>query len=118
MAKTTRRSLLVVAAGGVTAAVSLAAKSGTEAQTPQDADAHGHSNEPVSGPLAEATVSFGQWPADATVDRMRVANPGNRNTHLLIPNQVTIQAGGAIDFVVAGSHQIVIYDNEIGGAHV
>jgi len=91
--------------------MSLATKSETEAHTPQDADSHGHSDKPVSGPLAEATVSFGQWPADSTVDRMRVANPGNRNTHVLIPNDVTIQAGGAVDFVVAGSHQIVIYDN-------
>jgi plastocyanin len=111
MGRTTRRNLLLVAAGGVTAAMSLATKSETEAQTPQDADSHGHSDKPVSGPLAEATVSFGQWPADSTVDRMIVANPGNRNTHVLIPNDVTIQAGGAVDFVVAGSHQIVIYDN-------
>jgi len=111
MGRTTRRDLLLVTAGGVTAAMSLATKSETEAHTPQDADSHGHSDKPVSGPLAEATVSFGQWPADSTVDRMRVANPGNRNTHVLIPNDVTIQAGGAVDFVVAGSHQIVIYDN-------
>src|SRR5262245_41140747 len=88
--KTTRRNLLVVAAGGVTAAVSLATKSETEAQTPQNAASHGHSDGPISGPLAEATVSFGQWPADSTVDRMRVANPGNRNTHLIIPNEVTV----------------------------
>jgi len=110
MGGTTRRNLLVVAAGGVTAAMSLATKSETEAQT-RDADSHGHSDKPISGPLAEATVSFGQWPADSTVDRMRVANPGNRNTHVIIPNEVTIQAGGAVDFVVAGFHQIVIYDN-------
>jgi len=90
--------------------MSLATKSETEAQT-RDADSHGHSDTPISGPLAEATVSFGQWPADSTVDRMRVANPGNRNTHVIIPNEVTIQAGGAVDFVVAGFHQIVIYDN-------
>jgi hypothetical protein len=30
---------------------------------------------------------------------------------VLIPNDVTIQAGGAVDFVVGGSHQVVIYDN-------
>jgi plastocyanin len=109
MGRTTRRNLLLVAAGGVTAAMSLATKSETEPLTPQDS--HSHSDKPVSGPLAEATVSFGQWRADSTVDRMTVANPGNRNTHVLIPNEVTIQAGGAVDFVVAGSHQIVIYDN-------
>src|SRR5262245_25644619 len=111
MGKTTRRNLLLIGAGGVTAAMSLATKSETEAQKPQDGPSHAHSDKPISGPLAEATVSFGQWPADSTVDRMRVANPGNLNTHVLIPNEVKIQAGGAVDFVVAGSHQIVIYDN-------
>ena len=102
--------MLLLAAGGVSAAVALATKSATEARTPQDGASHGHGR-PISGPLAEATVSFGQWPADSTVDRMRVANPGNRNTHQLIPREVMIQAGGTVDFVVAGSHQIVIYDN-------
>lgn len=101
----------MVGAAGVTAAMGLRTESEIEAQTPHDADSHGLSDKPISGPLAEATVSFGQWPADSTVDRMRVANPGNRNTHVLIPNEVKIQAGGAVDFVVAGFHQIVIYDN-------
>src|SRR5215831_15806674 len=112
MEKTTRRNVLTVAAaGGVSAALGLAIRTESAPQGPDDLASHGHSDKPISGPLAEATVSFGQWPADSTVDRMRVANPGNRNTHVIIPNEVTIQAGGAVDFVVAGFHQIVIYDN-------
>src|SRR5262245_60340270 len=114
MEKATRRNLLLAAAGGVTAAVGLTTKSATEVHTLQArdaAEAHGHSDGPISGPLAEATVSFGQWPADSTVDRMRVANPANRNTHQLIPNEVKIQAGGTVNFAVAGFHQIVIYDD-------
>jgi len=57
MEKTNRRNLLLLAAGGVSAAVGLATKSSTEARTPQG-ESHGH-DKPVSGPLAQATVSFG-----------------------------------------------------------
>src|SRR5262245_4384328 len=110
MEKTTRRNLLLVAAGGVTAAVGLATKSKTEARTPQDGESHGH-DKPISGPLAQATVSFGQFPADSTVNRMQVANPGNRDIHQLIPNEVKIQAGGTVNFVIEGFHQVVVYDN-------
>ena len=114
MSKTTRRNLLKAAAGdSLTAAgIGLALKSGAAPRAgtaPRQVTGHTHS--PISGPLASATVSFGQWPADSTVDRMRVANPGNRNIHQLIPNEVKIQAGGTVNFVVAGFHQIVVYDN-------
>jgi plastocyanin len=112
MEKTTRRNLLLVTAGGVTAAaIGLATKPEIEAQTAQDDASHGHSDKPISGPLAQATVSFGQWPANATVDRMRVANPGNSNIHQLIPFEVQIKAGGTVNFVVAGFHQILVYDD-------
>jgi len=111
--KTTRRNLLIAAAGSVSAAVALSPKPGSDAHAePLSApQSHDHSDKPISGPLAEATVSFGQWLADSTVDRMRVANPGNLNTHELIPNEVSIKAGGAVNFVVAGFHQIVVYDD-------
>ena len=116
MAKTTRRNLLkVAAAGGVSAALGVAIKTETRAQqssdVPEDAQSHGNHDRPISGPLAQATVSFGQYPADSTVDRMKVANPGNRNVHQLIPNEVKIQAGGTVDFIIEGFHQVVVYDN-------
>src|SRR5215471_4809376 len=115
MTKNTRRNLFkVVAAGGVSAALGLTLKPETAAQSseaPDDAHSHHNHDDPISGPLAEATVSFGQYPADSTVDRMRVADPGNRNTNQLIPNEVKIKAGGTVDFVVTGFHQIVVYDD-------
>jgi len=109
MEKTNRRNLLLLAAGGVSAAVGLATKFETEARPAQGGESHGH-DKPISGPLAQATVSFGQYPADSTVDRMRVANPGNRNVNQLIPNEVTIQAGGTVSFIIEGFHQVVVYD--------
>src|SRR5437899_8306418 len=116
MAKTTRRNLLkVAAAGGVSAALGVAIKTETRAQqssdAPEETQSHGNHDKPISGPLARATVSFGQYPADSTVDRMRVANPGNRNGHQLIPNEVKIQAGGTVDFIIEGFHQVVVYDD-------
>jgi len=102
MAKTTRRNLLkVAAAGGVSAALGVATK--TEARAQQRY---------VSGPPA-ATATFGFFPVDATVDRMQVANPGNRNGHQMGPFQVTIRAGGMVNFIIDGNHQVVVYDDGI-----
>ncbi|MCI0621807.1 MAG: twin-arginine translocation signal domain-containing protein, partial [Acidobacteria bacterium] len=70
-----------------------------------------HQHRPLSGPLASATVSFGQWSA-APLDRFpNVSAPVVRNQHQLIPNEVTIKAGGAVNFIVAGFHNIIVYDD-------
>jgi plastocyanin len=105
MARTSRRSLLAVAAaGGVSAAVAAALK-------PKSAEAQGHNHEPLSGPLATATVSFGSWIADAGTDRFVTPNPGSRNQHQVTPFEVTIKEGGTVNFIVAGFHLIVVYDD-------
>ena len=100
MEKTTRRNLLkVAAASGVSAALGVATK--TEARAQQQY---------MFGPPA-ATATFGFFPVDSTVDRMQVANPGNRNGHQMGPFQVTIRAGGMVNFIIDGSHQVVVYDD-------
>jgi plastocyanin len=105
MTKTSRRNLLTVAAaGGVSTALGLSTK-------PETAGAQDHSHQSIFGPLAGAVVSFGQWETDPALDRFPVASPGSRNTHVLIPNEATIQAGGAVSFVIAGLHQVIVYDN-------
>src|SRR5207247_6219652 len=38
-------------------------------------------------------------------------NPANRNYHQLVPNQVTIKAGGVVNYVIAGFHQVIVYDD-------
>ena len=102
MVKTTRRNLLTVAAaGGVSAALGVATK--TEARAQQQY---------MFSPPA-ATATFGFFPVDSTVDRMQVANPGNRNGHQMGPFQVTIRAGGMVNFIIDGNHQVVVYDNGI-----
>lgn len=76
--------------------------------------AQGHSDHgsPLDGPLASATVSFGSWPVDREMrlDRMETPNaPIAPNVHALIPNTVTIKAGGTVNYIVAGFHQIIVY---------
>lgn len=72
---------------------------------------HRHS-ESLDGPLASATVSFGAWPASRNepLDRHETPNaPVIPNAHALIPNTATIRTGGTVNYIVAGSHQIVVY---------
>jgi plastocyanin len=60
------------------------------------------------------TVSFGQWIADpaAPLDRL-AGNPtgGVGNNHELLPNLVRIRAGGAVNFVISGFHNVQVYDD-------
>ena len=68
----------------------------------------------IDGPLANATVSFGQWRSDFTppLDRI-VADPaaGAGNNHELIPQIATIKDGGSVNFIISGGHVVAIYDD-------
>jgi hypothetical protein len=113
MSKTTRRNVLkAVAGGGLAAGVGLALKPGSApgAATPSPEE-RGHRHSRINGPLASATVSFGQWPTDPPLDRSPNLSPLNRNVHQLVPNEVTIQAGGSVNFIIAGAHQVIVYGN-------
>jgi hypothetical protein len=68
-----------------------------------------HNHTQVDGPLSSATVSFGLWAANG-LNRITTPNaPQAPNVHLLIPYVATIKAGGAVNFIIAGFHQIVVY---------
>jgi plastocyanin len=72
-----------------------------------------HEHRPLTGPLANATVSFGAWPAgtvEVPLDRMATPlAPIAPNVHALLPQEVTVKEGGAVNFVLAGFHQVVVY---------
>lgn len=93
---------------GLGSAAAAAAAVGAIASERQD-----HDHTPVKGPLATATVSFGQWRTDATppVDRYGPQPPGppHGNGHLVIPQQVTVKVGGTVNFIIAGLHQVIVY---------
>ena len=72
---------------------------------------HEHEARPLEGPLANATVSFGAWPirlSDRLIPPPQPAPPPP-NVHQLLPYSVTIKAGGAVNFIVAGFHNIAVY---------
>jgi hypothetical protein len=66
---------------------------------------------PIDGPLANATVSFGEWQTDPSLDRFPINSPAGRNEHRVLPNTATIKAGGAVNFIISGFHQTIVYDN-------
>jgi plastocyanin len=78
------------------------------------AQEHVVAHEPVlNGPLASATVSFGAWPVggDPPLDRAATPDaPIAPNLHELLPNTVRIKVGGAVSYIIAGFHQIVVYE--------
>jgi hypothetical protein len=68
-----------------------------------------HEHVQVDGPLANATVSFGQW---QHFDRFAGAggpNDRTRNDHRLIPYEAKVKAGGAVNFIIGGFHQVIVY---------
>jgi plastocyanin len=96
MTKTSRRNALKLAAAGSVATV-LSAQ---------------HEHQSVHGRLANASVSFGQWKTDPPLDRFSPAPPA-ANGHQLIPDRVTIETGGVVNFVVAGFHNVQVYDDGV-----
>src|SRR5215468_12400569 len=63
----------------------------------------------IDGPLASASVSFGKWQTDPPLDRFPNLSDRLRNVHQLIPSQVTVKAGGAVNFLIGGFHQPIVY---------
>ena len=58
-----------------------------------------------------ATVSFDQWQTDPPLHRFPNASPRLSINHQLIPNTVTIKAGGSVNFIVGGFHSPIVYDD-------
>jgi len=90
---------------------------------------HANSAKPpdaLDGPLSNATVSFGAWVTTPPFDRMTQPPAPATNAHEVIPQIAKIKAGGAVNFIISGLHQVVVYDdgtqpsdislaNQIGG---
>ena len=66
-------------------------------------------NEDGGGPLDSATVTFGGWMM--TLDRFPNQNPIAANHHALTPKTVKIKAGGTVNFVIGGFHNVIVYDD-------
>ena len=110
MSKTSRRKLLKgTAVAGIAAALGVTIKPETLAA---QADSQKHQHSTINGPLANATVSFGAWPTDPPLDRFAgTGAPTLPNVHQLIPNEVKIKAGGSVNFIISGFHNVIVYDD-------
>ena len=73
--------------------------------------AEAQSGGPPTGPLSQATVTFGAWKTDTGIDFFTGPPGPSDNEHTLAPNEVTIKAGGSVSFVLSGFHNVQIYDN-------
>jgi hypothetical protein len=60
-------------------------------------------------PPANATVSFGAWQTDPLLDRFPNFSSGARNLHQQIPKEVKIKAADAVNFIISGFHQLIVY---------
>src|SRR5688572_24465565 len=62
----------------------------------------------ASSPLAQpdhhltVPVSFGRG--------LNTAQPGNAVNHVILPDDIHVKAGGVVHFLVAGLHQVVVYN--------
>jgi len=68
---------------------------------------HASGGAALDSPLSNATVSFGEWMTP--VDRFPNNSPAAANHHELIPRVATIKAGGTVNFIITGFHQVNVY---------
>ena len=52
--------------------------------------------------LSSVTASFGAG--------LNTAQPGNAVNHHILPHEILVKQGGVVNFVVAGLHQIMVYN--------
>ncbi len=94
-----------VGSAGIVAAATIGIGSRTLAEAQ-----HRHDTGQVDGPLANATVSFGAWLTDPVVDRFATGgNTRTQNAHKVLPYNVTIKAGGSVNFIISGVHLLLVY---------
>lgn len=73
---------------------------------------HSTSAKPAAeDPLSNATVSFGAWKTNPPFDRMTQPATPPTNEHVVVPQIAKIKAGGAVNFIISGLHQVIVYDD-------
>jgi hypothetical protein len=112
MERTSRRNLLrAVAAGGAAAAgIGVALRTGISSDAAAQGRGHSHGlSDAPTGPLSNATVSFGHWRTDPPWDRITQPPLPERNVHFITPNEVKIKAGGGVSFIISGLHNVQVF---------
>jgi plastocyanin len=81
------------------------------AQEKQQNNAEMRSDSDEGKSPTSATVSFGGWMTMPALDRFPNNNPRTANHHALTPKMVRIKAGGTVNFIIGGFHEVLVYDN-------
>jgi plastocyanin len=95
--------------GSVATAAGPAFARGVASRDAQHTHEQGGPDGPVSGPLASATVTFGAWTTEPPLDRYPNISLAPTNVHAVVPFITIIKAGGTVNFVISGLHQVVVY---------
>ena len=105
-----RLRLLLLCAGAV---VTLAGATYLVAANSADSHkAHVGAAQAGSGPLSSATVSFGAWMTSPPLDRFsNVPPPPPTNHHVVAPQVAKIKAGGTVNFIISGLHNVAVYED-------
>jgi hypothetical protein len=82
---------------------------GHDGQDEEHDHGHGGDHDDLKGPLANATMAFGEWNTDPALDRFPNNSPITANNHHLLPGEVTIKAGGSVSFIISGFHLVLVY---------
>lgn len=59
------------------------------------------------------TVGFGAWMTHPPINRFPNVSAGVPNLHKMQPFEVKIKAGGSVDFIISGFHQMAVYDDGV-----
>jgi hypothetical protein len=100
-----RRAFIQKFGVGSTSLVAASALAGVSASAKEDPSGHGRGGRALSS----ATLSFGAWIAEPPLDRFPNASPIPANLHQIVPFHTKIKAGGTVNFVISGLHQVIIY---------
>ena len=69
----------------------------------------------AENPHETATVTFGAWMSSPALDRFpNTSDTRQSNDHLITPNVEKIHAGGTVNFIVSGLHNIQVYADGTG----
>lgn len=55
-------------------------------------------------------VGFGAWMTHPPINRFPNVSAGVPNVHKMQPFRIKVKAGGSVDFIISGFHQIAVYD--------
>jgi plastocyanin len=102
---------ILVVGGGLTSYRLFARNNAVRAEDVHHHTSSANPSAALNDPLSNATVSFGAWKTNPPFDRMNQPPSPATNEHVVVPQIAKIKAGGAVNFIISGLHQVIVYDD-------